>query len=308
VTESLSNYSYTLVATPETTSSGTATGTPETTSNNTSCGFATAGTGPYANNLCFIDFTSLTGARLAAAENYGTSNGSNCGLEMSSTLPGNFTMYFCLGISGTLDVAPQQLPTYYYAALGNDIYPSAYPFYIGVAGEPALYQTIKENQSTTLSFSNINVVNQQGVAATGWQWFSADAESTDTYESLSWTANSPIYSLGNGFPWDDKTTSDYNLSSAYGNSYNSPIGDACYGGMSFTNNSVVNGVVTSETIKCSGQYPPTNPTYGGSSAASALTGAAMIYGSGSSLQVLMTTTNAGLEGVTFGAMTAGKGS
>jgi len=296
-TQALSSdsYTYTLVGSPQSSSSVTATGTPDVTSNNTTCGFATAGTGPYANNLCFIDFSSLTGARLSAAEGYTVNNSgviTNCGLEMSATLPGNYVMYFCIGISGTLDIAPCIVPTYYAAALGNDIYSSAYPFYIGVPGDPALYQTVKETNNTTITFSNISVVNQEGVAATGWQWFSADAESTDTYESITWASNSTVSSLANGFPWDGST-----YSTPSSPQQTSPIGDACYGGLVFSNNN--------ETVECLGTYPPTQ-TYG-SNSTNSLTGTAMIYGSGSQLQVTLTSTNNGLEGATFGVMTAGEG-
>ncbi len=301
------SYSYSLVGTPQSTSSATATGTPDVTSNNTSCGFATAGTGPYANNLCFVDFSLLTGARLTAADGYNTNNSgviTNCGLEMSATLPGNYTMYFCIGISGTTDpvtnepdVAATTVPIFGQAALGNDIYTAAYPytggltypFYIGIPGNPALDQYLDQANNDTVTFSNISVVNQEGVAATGWKWITADAEATGTAESITWSSNAAISSLPNGFPWDTGT--------GYGGTDNSLIGDACYGGLVTTNN-----LPTSESMKCVGQNPPTpSPapyTY--------FTGAAMIYGSGSEVQATLVSA-AGEEGITFGVFTAGEG-
>jgi hypothetical protein len=290
VTESLSPYSYALVGVPQTTSSATATGTPDVATNNTTCGFATAGTGPYSNNLCFIDFSSLTGARLTAAEGFAETNNTitNCGLEMSASLPGNYTMYFCLGISVPsatypLDVAAVSVPTFSQAALGNDIYSAASPFYIGIPGDPALDQTQDVNNDTIITFSNISVVNQQGVAATGWQWISADAEATGARESITWTSNAALSTLGNGFSWDG--------TGAYG-TYSSPIGDACYGGL----------VTSTDSVECVGANPtapmPAPLTY--------FTGAAMIYGSGSLMQAALVS-NGGEEAITFGILTAGEG-
>jgi hypothetical protein len=45
---------------------------------------------------------------------------------------------------------------------------------------------------TTITFSNISVVNQQGLTATGWEAVSADAESTDQGESITWTTPATI--------------------------------------------------------------------------------------------------------------------
>jgi hypothetical protein len=298
VTESLTSdkYSYTLVAVPQSTSSGTATGTPDVASNTTSCGFATAGTGPYANNLCFVDFSLVTGARLAAAYGYNlNTGGTNCGLEMSSTLPGNFTMYFCLGIAGTSDVISTGVPTFGQAALGNDIFSGASPFYIGIPGSPALDQNKNVANNDTITFSNIGVVNQQGQAATGWQWISADAEATGgkggaNFESITWTTNSTLYPLSplpNGFSWDNANISP-------GNTNNSYFGNACYGGFVFSNGN--------DTVECIGQDPPAqNPA-----SQTLFTGAAMVIGTGPQLQATMVSPG-GEEAITFGILTSGEG-
>ena len=299
VTESLTSdsYTYTLVGVPNSTSAATSTGTPDVASNNTTCGFATAGTGPFANNLCFIDFSSLTGARLAAAYGYSTTNGViNCGLEMSSTLPGNFTMYFCLGISGTNDVVPVSVPTFGQAALGNDIFNAADPFYIGIPGEPALDQNMDIANNSTITFSNINVVNQEGQSASGWQWFSADAEATggagsNNQESITWSSNSSLSTLPNGFPWD--------TSSQPGNTNNSIFGNACYGGL-ITTNIAPSG----QSIECLGLNPPAQQP----ASLTLFTGTAMVYGGGanSELQANLVSPG-GEEAISFGVLTSGEG-
>ena len=107
---------------------------------------AQSGTGLYADNLCFVDFSSLTGAQLAAAQSYTapTSNSLGvCGIEMAAAIPGGFTMYFCLGLVGGT-VAPYAMPSYVEAAMGNSLSGGTYtgvPFYLGIPGSPALYQT-----------------------------------------------------------------------------------------------------------------------------------------------------------------------
>jgi hypothetical protein len=294
VTESSTSdtYSYSLVGDPNSTSSATATGTPDVTSNNTSCNFAQAGTGYYANNLCFVDFSSLTGARLAAAYGFATTNGAitDCGLEMSSTLPSNDTMYFCLGISGTNDVIPFQIPTFGQAALGNSIFSGGVdPFYTQIPGEPALDQDTDEANNSTITFSNISVVNQQGIAATGWQWISADAEATGGNatgsETLTWVSNSTISPLPNGLPYD-------NASTVPGGTNTSMFGNACYGGMP----------ETADSIECVGYNPPAQSP----APQTLFTGAAMVYGSGSELQATLVSP-AGEEAIAFGVLTAGEG-
>jgi len=259
VTEPLSSYTYDLVGVPLATSGGSQS-TPTVTGGNTTCGFAQSGTGLYANNLCFVDFSSLTGAALTAAQSYvapsGTSLG-NCGLEMSATIPGGFTMYFCLGLTGGT-VAPYAMPTYPEAAMGNSLSGGSYtgvPFYIGVPGEPALYQTTEDQNNYTgipafpgltdlasaptdpygndfsiIYFNNIQVVNSQNSPATGWEMVSADAENTAAYETLEWTSNVALSMVPNGLPWDTTTDpvgntcgdldSNYNLfSPAYSQGY-----------------------------------------------------------------------------------------
>lgn len=142
-----------------------------------SCGFATQSTGTLASSLCFMDFTA-----------WNTHTGTPCaggGLEISEGITNTpFTMSFCLSVTGT-PVAGASIPTYTNpptseAFLGNN------GFYTGIPGNPALYQT--GSGTSTISISNIQVLGSGNVPATNWELITGDAESTDSGESLQWTA------------------------------------------------------------------------------------------------------------------------
>jgi prepilin-type N-terminal cleavage/methylation domain-containing protein len=219
VTESKTKYAYTLVAAPAAATSASNLGSPLSSSSTTSCSFASAGSGPYAGNLCFVDFSSVTGGAYTAATDGGC-------LEMSANVGGGNTLYFCLSISG-VQVAPYAMPVYQEAFLGNTNTESGatlpnVPFYINVPGEPALYTDppsgSADNQTTTITFSSISVVTSTGQLATGWQLFSADAESTDNGEYIKWVttpSTSPLSILANGLSVDTSTD---------------PVGNACGSG------------------------------------------------------------------------------
>jgi prepilin-type N-terminal cleavage/methylation domain-containing protein len=259
ITEPNSNFSYTLDASPVASTSSTDAGTPFTTDTNTSCEFASPNTGTYSNTLCFVNFAYLTGAAMSQA------TGGGC-LETSVTLPGNYTMYFCVSISGPT-VLPWYLPTYPQAFLGNEN--NGVPFYTGTAGDPALYQRVKPS-TDTITFSDISVVSPTGSLATGWEVVSADAESTDTSESITWNSNVNLIDIPNGQSVD--TPSD-------------PVGNACQNGTALT------GAGTTQ-MECSG----------GSTETSALkTGTAMI-GAITPNTFSATLVGSGLEGITFGLL------
>ena len=149
--------------------------------------------GTYANQLCFVDFSGLTGNALIAAE-------SSC-LEMSVAIANGATLYFCLSVStynpgqGIEGVHPNALPTYDNAFLGNSY--NGTPFYTGINGEPALYSDHASGYMATIKFKNITVVGPNGLPATGWEAVSADAESTDNQESITWTSNTTLNVLPN---------------------------------------------------------------------------------------------------------------
>jgi type II secretory pathway pseudopilin PulG len=219
-TEKNGAYQYTLAGIPaDYTAVEADGGAPAGPASAAGCFFATPGTGEYASTMCLVDFSSLTGNNLLAAEQ-------GC-LEMSVGLPGGSTLYFCIGITGSA-ISPKALPTWINGFLGNSCSGSSgglcangTPFYTGIAGQPALYQTAPG--VTTITFSNISVVNQQGLTATGWEAVSADAESTDNNESITWTTPAtinnttglyeyPLTIMNNDEPYDTPTD---------------PVGNAC---------------------------------------------------------------------------------
>jgi prepilin-type N-terminal cleavage/methylation domain-containing protein len=274
-------YVNTLVASPAASASVTSNGGPITTATTTRCNFASTG-GTYVSTLCFVDFSTLsTPAGKAAVSAAGT-----C-LEMSVSLPQNYTMFFCIHISGHV-WSVSGLPTWQSGCNGNICSGGAFlgnnvggsPFYFGVAGSPAIYQIPPNGGSTTvISITGITVVNPQGINATGWQAVAADSETTDQNESITFT-------------------SDQNLNLLW-NSPTSPVGNAC--GSNGNNDGTYNhtyltGVGTT-TVKCFGPV------------SSNKTGTTMVWApTPSMLTTILDPAGNGLEGMTFGLLLSGGGS
>jgi prepilin-type N-terminal cleavage/methylation domain-containing protein len=235
ITEPNSSYSYTLDAVPAASSGVAAKGEPLNPAATAGCGFATPGTGYYASTLCLIDFSGLTGNNYLAAT-------SGC-LETSAPLPGGYTLYFCIGITGS-PIAPSPLPTWQNAFLGNTCAgatsgcTNGSPFYTGIPGSPALYQTA--SGTTTITISNISVTTPLGVSATGWEVVGVDAESTDVGESISfnagwpntWTGSTALNILPNDESYDTPTD---------------PVGNACDDGTELTTSGNGQTVTCAET-------------------------------------------------------------
>jgi prepilin-type N-terminal cleavage/methylation domain-containing protein len=191
ITGHASQYQYNEVAVPgqSANSNQVSTITPPT----TTCGFATIDTGTYSSSLCFVDFTKYNAAQAAAP---------GCQQITAGITNTPFTMSFCLSVSGG-PVAPASIPTYTNpptseAFLGNN------GFYTGIPGNPAFYQTT-QHSTTTVTLTNIQVLDANGNPATGWGIVTGDAESTDKNESMTWTSdkalnlipNSPSSAIGN---------------------------------------------------------------------------------------------------------------
>lgn len=150
-----------------------------------SCGFATAGTGTYAQTICWFDLSGFNAAQSASAG----------GQAMSQSLPGGYTLSYTMTTTGG-PIRSTVLPTYSGAFLGNNGH------YTGIPGQPALYQTAS-GTTTTATLTNIVARDSAGRTVTGYALVGADAESTDGTESLAWTSSSPLRSLtqtptGNG--------------------------------------------------------------------------------------------------------------
>jgi hypothetical protein len=270
VVQPKSNDPYTLISTPVDSTSSTDAGSPLATQTNTKCEFASPNTGAYSNSLCFVNFSNVSGPALAQA------TGGGC-LEMSVSLPNNYILYFCLQITAITAgsvVEPWYLPTYPEAFLGNvdSIGGVTTPFYTGVSGDPALYQrTLGAKDEVTLS--NISVLSPTDVLATDWEVVSADAESTDDNESLTWTSNVNEYVIPNGLSVD--SSSD-------------PVGNACQAGAGLSGNGTT-------TVECAGGTVTTSSTKNGATMVEAETPNWM--------SCVMVGT--GLQAITFGLLVSG---
>jgi prepilin-type N-terminal cleavage/methylation domain-containing protein len=219
-TEQGSTYPYTLVALPRATTNSNQQSTVTTPT--TSCGFATPGSGTYAANLCFVDFSPYGLAQQGAC-----ATGSEFITAGITNTP--YTLQFCMSVSGGA-VKPAAFPTYYdppvsEAFLGNN------GFYTGVPGNPALYQST-EGTTSVVSITNIAVLDSQGTSAIGWDLAVGDAESTDPGESMTWNTGTSGPVLG-----------------LIPNSLLSPVGNACGSVAPLVNTTDLTGLGTSK-VEC----------------------------------------------------------
>ncbi len=261
---STGNYPYVLAGSPVASLSTPTLDQPTAPPTDTSCDFASPGSGVLANTLCFVDFSNLTGAALLAARSGGCD-------EMSVSLPDDYTLFFCLSVSG-VTALPWYLPTYPEAFLGNT--GGGIPFYTGIVGDPAIYQ--RQGGTTTLSFTNIKVVSPSNISATGWEVVSLDAESTDLGESITWTSDQNLYVLNDGEAGQIQ-----------------PVGNQCQNngtsGLANTPGLTGNGTTT---VQCSG---------GSTETSASKNGTAMVYAAQPSTMTI-TMVGTGLEAVTFGML------
>ncbi len=275
--EPKSNYNFALQSFPEASAQASDAGAPITPSSSTTCGFASPGSGTYASTLCFVDFSNLTGSALTAA----TASG-GC-LEMSVTLPSNNLLYFCIHIAGT-SILPFALPTWTNGFLGNQGTTDGQGHvqipanYTNVPGKPAIYQ--QGSGTTTITLTNITVDNSQGVPATGWEFMTADAESTDSNESITWTSDQKMYDVPNGTTYD--TSSD-------------PIGNAC---LDDQLNQGLTGLKTT-TVSCVANLPSENGHPAETETGNYKSGTAMLEAPAPTTMTV-TLVGGGLEGVVFG--------
>lgn len=208
------NYTIELTASPADNAPPSTGGSPIVANTTTTCGFAATegGTqfdGTYADTLCFVDFSSYNATEAAYPE---------CQTFVAS-IPGGDTLSFCMSESGNQPMVASPLPTYPEAFLGNTLTNAdnqTDPFYTGLGCssstppetssggptpsciDPAMYQTdTGYGPTNTLTFTNITVTTATGAPATGWEWVSADAETTDTGEYITWTSNQDLYLLAN---------------------------------------------------------------------------------------------------------------
>jgi hypothetical protein len=285
-----SSYLYTASAEPLGADSTIANQLGSTATGN-SCGFALPGTGYYATQLCFFDFTS-----------YFASGAIPNNTPITEYVPGGYKFTADLTVTGDTNVVAANFPTYQYAFLGNAIGGSA--FYSGVGCptsdpttyvvggvtygtpsciSPAIYQN--GGGTTTVTLSNIKLTTVTGALATGYELVTADAETTDVGESHTWTSN-----LGfNQVP--DTSTSPEGDACSSADSNGNPVG-----GGDMTPNPISN----STSVFCGSTYQ----------AGSTRTGTLMLdvappssgTGMNGSTQIQDVMVGTGLQGVSFGLL------
>ncbi len=217
VTEPGSSFAYSLVGLPTAgVSQGTTTATTTPTTGN-DCNFANSGTGTYANQLCFVDFTGFNNTV------YSASNPNQC-QEMSGQVENSpYSISFCISVtpntyspantSYQIEPTAWPIPTYGVSAgFNSEAFLGNNGFYTGIPGNPALYQKVNwtntncngagtpthngtscsEQQMTVVHISNFQVFDSAGQPATGWTLVTGDAESTDTGEWMVFQNNSSI--------------------------------------------------------------------------------------------------------------------
>jgi hypothetical protein len=298
---------YTLVSSPAASSSTGNSGSPVNTQATTNCYKAAAGSGPLANNLCFVDFTPLNNpAYLAVAETPGT-----C-LEMSASLGPAYNydkLFFCISITepngsnpttGATPTDPEAwpVPTYSGAFFGNlvTVGGKSYAFYTGIPGAPAIYERVKSTSYadlTNITFSDITVVTGSNALATNWAIVSADAESTDGNtttavddEALTWTTDTPLSVVPNDIPVLDGTNEQY------------LAGNACLSDQATSGLVGGAGTGTPDSITCNSTIAGEQET------GSQKTGAAMVMATTPTTMTINLISGAngydGLQGIVFG--------
>ena len=310
VTEPNSGYLFNLVASPVQSTSNSTGGQPITNPTGTTCGYADASSGGWANNLCFIDFSSLLNQNSMNAANANLNNG-GC-LQMSVSVlntdgsPTGDTLYFCMSLVGpdsgseNSPFIPHIIPTYPNAWMG------ANGGYTGIPGDPALYFS-QETETASIQLTNIFMANSQGSIVSGWQMFAADAETTDNVEYMQWTSDKDIFALPNNtqgqaepfgnacmgdgkyasgtlptnlnplYPavWTGTTASASNPTNYYGITGNGTTTFTCWGTLYATNTSPFFAQTTSNFVNGGMQnQPPGSTQYSVTTAAK--TGTAMV--------------------------------
>ncbi len=145
------------------------------------------------------------------------------GQTITEALPGGDTMTFSVALSG-VRMRPVALPVTSSSFLGSPDH------YSDIDGDPALYQQAAGRSTVTLS--GIGIVDAAGDPVSGYSVVTADAESTDAGESITWQ-------------------SDQNLDLLIHNAWRNGLGNACLGGLT--------GVGTS-TVTCAGTHTSTAKT------------------------------------------------
>ena len=128
------------------------------------------------NNVCWLDMANFTAAKKRSQ-------------SMRVKLSDSLTMKFNIKYTGGRTLRSAAVPTWNKAAFGHYGY-AGFP----EGTKPALYQiTGSYNTESTVELTDIKIVNADGSEITGnYSFMMADAESTNTNESISFTSSNKI--------------------------------------------------------------------------------------------------------------------
>jgi prepilin-type N-terminal cleavage/methylation domain-containing protein len=298
------NYSYSVSAEPL--GADDTTSALGTTATGNSCGFALPGTGFYASQLCFFDFTKyfLNGA---------VPNNT----PITELVPGGYTLTADLTVTGTPVVAAATFPTYSAAFFGNYNAASQETFYSGVgcpASDPTTYQSggvtygttscispaiyqqgSANSQSNTVSLTNIKLTTATNGLVSGYEIVTADAETTDDNESIVWTSNLNFNQIPD--------TNDGSPTSYEGNACSTSIGGVLTLGGDITDgggNVLPTPISNAPTVVCNSDWDSPSPRTGTLMLEVSPPASGTGANGTTSIQAVMTGT--GLEGVSFGLL------
>ncbi|MGR6584670.1 DUF7927 domain-containing protein [Rhodococcus qingshengii] len=135
------------------------------------CAFSAPGTGPFSQNICWIDMSTLDAATAASAA------GQSMEIQLTDGYKINFKAFLTDSVAGKthLGIETKAFPTLHYAALGTSAYTG-----VPTTIKPAIYQTSATagQSGGTVSLKNIVMTGPNG-AVNNYGLVAADAESTD---------------------------------------------------------------------------------------------------------------------------------
>ncbi|UGQ51063.1 isopeptide-forming domain-containing fimbrial protein [Rhodococcus qingshengii] len=135
------------------------------------CAFSAPGTGPFSQNICWIDMSTLDAATAASAA------GQSMEIQLTDGYKINFKAFLTDSVAGKnhQGIETKAFPTLHYAALGTSAYTG-----VPTTIKPAIYQTSATagQSGGTVSLKNIVMTGPNG-DVNNYGLVAADAESTD---------------------------------------------------------------------------------------------------------------------------------
>ncbi|WP_260395651.1 isopeptide-forming domain-containing fimbrial protein, partial [Rhodococcus sp. KBW08] len=166
------------------------------------CAFSAPGTGPFSQNICWIDMSTLDAATAASAA------GQSMEIQLTDGYKINFKAFLTDSVAGKnhQGIETKAFPTLHYAALGTSAYTG-----VPTTIKPAIYQTSATagQSGGTVSLKNIVMTGPNG-AVNNYGLVAADAESTDANinttndrEFLTFNSDKPLRQIARTVGDDD---------------------------------------------------------------------------------------------------------